>query len=286
LIHLKLVGVALFWAGGFIATRIAAQTFGPFTGAFLRYLVACLVLVPLALRVSPGVFRVDRRQLLRLTLLGFSGVFAYNFFFFNGLRLVPASHGALVVALNPAMVMLFSAWRYGEPVRGLRLAGMLLALAGVTFVISRGNPLQILDSVQWGDAFMLGCPLTWATYTLVGKQALRFSTPLEATTWASLTGGVMLLVCAGFEPLPEQVPAAVWISLLYLGVVGTVLAFVWYYEGIRILGAARAAIFNNLIPVFTLGLSVLVLDEDVPAHTYAGAALVLTGITMVNRASR
>lgn len=281
---MKLVGVALFWAGGFIATRIVAQVLGPFTGAFLRYLVACLILVPLALRVSPGLFRVDRRQLLRLTLLGFSGVFAYNYFFFNGLRLVPASHGALVVALNPAMVMLFSAWRYGEPIRGMRLTGMLLALAGVACVIARGNPLRILEGFEWGDAYMLGCPVTWAAYTLVGKEALRRATPLEATTWASLTGCAMLFVSAGFEAWPAQVPTDVWVSLAYLGVVGTVLAFVWYYEGIRILGASRAAIFNNLIPVFTLLLSVLVLGEDVPVYTYAGAAMVLTGVTLVNRA--
>lgn len=282
LIHLKLVGVALFWAGGFIATRLVAQTFGPFTGAFLRYILACALLVPIALRSSPGLLRVDRRQLWRLCLLGFSGVFAYNYFFFNGLKLVPASHGALVVALNPAMVMLFSAWRYGEPIGGRRLVGMLLALAGVAFVISRGHPTRLFEGFEWGDAFMLGCPVTWAVYTLVGREALRSSTPTEATTWASVTGSIMLLLFALFEDQPAKVPVEAWVSLAYLGIIGTVLAFIWFYEGVSILGASRAAIFNNLIPVFTLALSVIILDEDVPTHTYAGAALVLTGVTMVN----
>lgn len=282
MIYLKLVGVALFWAGGFIATRVAAQTFGPFTGAFLRYLLACALLVPMTLRNSPGLLRVDRRQLWRLCLLGFSGVFAYNYFFFNGLKLVPASHGALVVALNPAMVMLFSAWRYGEPVKGLRLVGMLLSMAGVAFVISRGHPSRLLEGFEWGDAFMLGCPVTWAVYTLAGREALRSSTPTEATTWASVTGAVMLLLFAAFEEQPAAVPTEAWVSLAYLGIIGTVLAFIWFYEGVRLLGASRAAIFNNLIPVFTLVLSVIILEEEVPAYTYAGAALVLTGVTMVN----
>lgn len=272
----------LFWAGGFIATRVAAQTFGPFTGAFLRYLLACALLVPMTLRNAPGLLRVDRRQIWRLCLLGFSGVFAYNYFFFNGLKLVPASHGALVVALNPAMVMLFSAWRYGEPVKGLRLLGLLLSMAGVAFVISRGHPTRLLEGFEWGDAFMLGCPLTWAVYTLVGREALRSSTPTEATTWASVTGGVMLLLFALFEEQPVAVPLEAWVSLAYLGIIGTVLAFIWFYEGVGLLGASRAAIFNNLIPVFTLVLSVLILDEEVPSYTYAGAALVLTGVTLVN----
>jgi len=282
LIYLKLVGVALFWAGGFIATRIAAQTFGPFTGAFLRYLIAGSFLLPLAWRATPGLWRMDRQQWLRLCLLGFSGVFAYNYFFFNGLKRMPASHGALVVALNPAIVMLFSAWRYGERIQRMRWIGMLLALSGVAFVIARGNLAQILESVEWGDAFMLGCPFTWAVYTLVGKQALGTSTPLVATTWASLTGMLFLLLFAVFEEQPASVPLEAWISLAYLGVIGTVLAFIWFYEGIQRIGASRTAIFNNLIPVFTLVLSVIILDEQVPAYTYAGAALVLTGITMVN----
>jgi drug/metabolite transporter (DMT)-like permease len=282
LIYLKLVVVMLFWAGGFIATRVAAQTFGPFTGAFLRYLLACVLLVPMTLRNAPGLLRVDRRQILRLCLLGFSGVFAYNYFFFNGLKLVPASHGALVVALNPAMVMLFSAWRYGEPVKGLRLLGLLLSMAGVAFVISRGHPTRLLEGFEWGDAFMLGCPITWAVYTLVGREALRSSTPTEATTWASVTGALMLLLFALFEEQPVAVPFEAWVSLAYLGIIGTVLAFIWFYEGVGLLGASRAAIFNNLIPVFTLVLSVLILDEEVPSYTYAGAALVLTGVTLVN----
>src|SRR6476620_7263314 len=96
-VYLKLVMVALFWAGTFISTRIASQIFEPFTGAFIRYAIALLLLLPLALRQNRKLFSVEKKNLPVLLLLGFTGIFAYNFFFFKGLKTVPASRGALLV---------------------------------------------------------------------------------------------------------------------------------------------------------------------------------------------
>ena len=282
-IYAKLVLVALFWGGTFIATRTASAVFEPFTGAAIRYIIATAVLLPLALRSDRDFWRRGIKQIFPLALLGFSGVFAYNFFFFKGLRMVETSHAALIVAMNPIMVMLFSSWRYGERIRGFRLAGMLLALTGVLFVISRGRPASILTAFEWGDFFMLGCPITWAAYTIAGRDVLKTITPLQATAWASMLGGSMLTVAALFETHPNTVPLNVWISLAYLGLVGTVLAFIWYYEGVISLGVTRTAIFNNLVPVFALLLSVSVLQESVPVYTWIGATLVVAGVVLTNR---
>ena len=282
MIYLKLILVALFWGGTFIATRIAAQTFEPFMGASFRYIIASIILIPMAWKTNRNFLKVNRKQFLQLCLLGFSGIFAYNFFFFKGLKLVPASHGALLVALNPIMVMLFSSWRYGEKIKTTSIAGMLISMIGVALVISRGNLLELFSSFQWGDAFMLGCPVTWAMYTLAGKDALKTTTPLQASAWASLTGCAMLLLFAGTETFPDFVPGKVWIALAYLGIIGTVLAFVWYYEGVVKLGVTKTAIFNNLVPVFALILSVFILKEQVHMYTYIGGAFVICGVVIIN----
>jgi drug/metabolite transporter (DMT)-like permease len=160
---------------------------------------------------------------------------------------------------------------------------MLLSLSGVALVISRGNLPDLFSSFQWGDAFMLGCPVTWAIYTLAGKDALKTTTPLQASAWASMTGCIMLLLFTGTETYPDYVPDKVWIALAYLGMIGTVLAFVWYYEGVMKLGVTKTAIFNNLVPVFALILSVFILKEQVHMYTYIGAALVIGGVIIINR---
>ena len=282
-IHLKLVLVMLFWAGGFIATRVAAQVFKPFTGASIRYIVACALFLPLAASMQKGFWRPGRKKLLQYALLGFSGIFAYNYFFFRGLELVPASHGALITALSPLMVMLFSAWRYGERLTARSLFGLALALVGVVVVVSRGDPRSLLGGLHLGDAFMLGCPITWAIYTLAGREFLKTSSPVTASAWASLTGCLMLLAFSLFETRPVEVPAnAVW-ALVYLGVIGTVLSFIWYYEGVVKIGATRTSVFGNLIPVFAMGLSVLILKEQVEPYSYLGAAMVIGGILLTNK---
>lgn len=282
-VYLKLVLVALFWGGTFISTRIASQVFSPFSGAAIRYLIALIFLIPLAVRENRKLFSVQKDQLLILLLLGFSGIFAYNYFFFKGLKTIPASRGALLVALNPTIVMLLSSFIHKEAITGKKLLGILISLTGVTLVISRGNLSQLLSSFAVGDLFMLGCPLTWAIYTLAGRTALKKTTPLQASTWASLSGCIMLLIGAFTEVQPVQVPGKVWIALAYLGIFGTVLAFIWYYEGIRKIGATRTSIFNNLVPVFAVFLSVLILREQVSWYTWVGGALVITGVLIVNR---
>jgi drug/metabolite transporter (DMT)-like permease len=93
----------------------------------------------------------------------------------------------------------------------------------------------------------------------------------------------MLALFASSETFPASVPAKVWVALAYLGIIGTVVAFVWYYDGIKKLGATRTAVFNNLVPVFALVLSVLILHETVSWYTYMGALLVTGGVLLINR---
>ncbi len=276
----------MFWGGTFIATRIAAQTFGPFTGAGIRYLFALVLLLPLAFRQNRQLFRIQSAQLPVLMLLGFSGIFAYNYFFFKGLKTIPASRGALLAALNPTIVMILSSLVYKEKITLRKLIGIMISLTGVVIVISRGKVNELLSSLETGDLFMLGCPVTWAVYTLAARPALKQTTPLQATAWASLSGLVMLMLFATTEPFPVDIPAKVWAALLYLGVIGTVVAFVWYYDGIKKIGPTRTSIFNNLVPVFAVIFSVIILREKVSWYTWIGGAMVIGGVLFVNLQAR
>lgn len=272
----------MFWGGTFVFTRIAAQTLGPFTGAGLRYTVALLFLFPLAYKQNRQIFNIGFKKFPALFLSGFTGVFAYNFFFFKGLKTIPASRGALLAALSPTFVLIISSIVYKEKISLRKLIGIFISLLGVTVVISRGQFLRLLSSIETGDLFMLGCPITWALYTLAGKAALKHHTPLQTTTWASFSGLVLLALFSFTEPIPAYISPEVWGALAYLGIMGTVVAFVWYYDGIRAIGATRAAIFNNLVPVFAVIFSVFILQEKVSWYTWIGGLLVITGVLFVN----
>ena len=283
MIYLKLTLVALIWGGSFIATRVVAQSFEPFIASCIRYLIALVLLVPLTLKSNRKFLSLPKSQFWLLILMGFSGIFIYNYFFFKGLQLVPASHAALLVALNPSMVIILSAIWYHEKINGLQATGVILSLFGVMLVISRGKISTIVSEFQLGDAYMLACPFAWAIYTLAGREALKKVSPLNATTWAALSGLIMLSLFAFTEKMPSAIEPKIWAGFAYLGILSTVIAFIWYNDGIKKIGATKTSIFNNLVPVFALLLSVLILHEHVSWYTWIGGMLVIGGVLLTNR---
>jgi drug/metabolite transporter (DMT)-like permease len=282
-IYIKLILVAIMWGGTFIATKMVSHVFGSFTGASYRYLVALFFMVPILLVKDPKAFKVTKKQLFQLSLLGATGIFAYSFFFFTGLRMVKASHGALIVALNPVLVMLISSSIGKERISRIKIIGLLLSITGTAIVIARGDLFDLFTMFTWGDAFMLGCPISWALYTYFAKDALKFATPLQASTWAIVIGLAMLLFFVPFETYPTKVDWTIWLAIVYLGICGSVLGFVWYYEGIKEIGPVKTSVFNNLIPIFAVMFSVVLLDETIHAYMWYGSALVISGVYIINK---
>jgi drug/metabolite transporter (DMT)-like permease len=286
-LYTKLVFTTVFWGGTFIAGRIIAQQVGPFSIAFLRFLVAVAILFPVLWHSHGGLPRLTRSQIVPIVVLGLTGVFAYNVFFFTGLKTAPAGRASLIVATNPVFIALFSSFFFREPLNPLKLIGIVLCLCGAVLVISRGNPTEIIrGNVGQGELYIMGCVASWVTYSLVGKIVMTGLSPLAAVTYSSVIGGAALFFPAYFEGVLHQFlhyrPVA-WACVVYLGFFGTCLGFVWYYQGIRGIGASRAGVFINLVPVSALALAFLMLGEPLEASLLAGAALVIVGIYLTNR---
>ena len=285
-IVVKLSLVALIWGGAFIAGRVAAAQMSAPTAALWRYLIATVALVVLTFLREGGLPRLSRREWIGIVLLGATGVVAYNLCFMFGLESVPASRGSLIIALNPAATMIGAALFLHEPLTLGKVAGMLLALAGVTLELGGGNPLALFEGgAGVGEAALFGCVIAWAAYTLIGKRITVGISPLAVTTYAALVGTAMLVAIAlmrGELVVPNASPAG-WVSLAYMGTLGTAVAFVWFLEGVKTLGPARAAIFVNLVPVAAIALGVLLLGERITMPMIAGAVLVIAGVWIINR---
>ena len=288
-VYAKLVGVAAIWGGTFIAGRIAAPEMGTAPAALWRYIVASAALVVAAFVLEGGVPRLSARQWIGVALLGATGVAAYNLFFMAGLQQVPAGRASLITALNPAATLAGAALFFRERLAPHKLAGIAVAIVGAAIVIGRGNPLGLLSGgMGLGEAYIFGAVMAWAAFTLIAKRLMTGLSPLAVTTCASLLGTMMLAAAVLVDGAPF-VPAAsmrAWLAIAFLGVLGTAVAFVWYNDGVRRLGPARASIFINLVPVAALLLAWLLLGERVDASTIAGGALVLTGVYVLNAPRR
>ena len=289
LIYVKLLLTAFFWGGTFIAGRQVAETVGPFSAAFLRFAVASLFLLAYTWKVEGKIPIISRSQIIPALLLGMTGVFAYNVFFFKGLRLIEAGRAAVIIANNPVFIAIFSALFFKEKLNWIRSTGILISVTGAVVVISRGQ-LQNLwaGGFGWGELLIFGAVLSWVSFSLIGKKILADLSPLVSVFYASTIGAAALFPPAVIEGMFTDVnyyTAFDWISIVYLGFFGTVLGFVWYYQRIKMIGPTRAGLFINFVPVSAIILAFFILDEPITVSLFAGTILVVTGVYLTNKHS-
>jgi drug/metabolite transporter (DMT)-like permease len=215
-----------------------------------------------------------------------TGVFAYNVFFFSGLQLIGAGRASLIISCTPLVITIFAAIFLRERLTPLKAFGVLLSLTGAIIVISNGHPGSLFTGgFGSGEQALIGCVLSWSAYSLIGRSVLVTLSPLNAVCYSSIIGTILLSIPAANEGLfcrLSTISSLDWASLAYLGIGGTALGFSLYYQGIKKIGAMRAGIFINLVPLFSILLSWLILGESVKNIVLAGGLLVLTGVTLTN----
>ncbi|HEU5135540.1 MAG TPA: DMT family transporter [Steroidobacteraceae bacterium] len=286
--YARLVAVPAIWGGTFVAGKYVVAVLSPMVGSFARYVIACAALSVAAFALEGGLPKLSRQQWLATFVLGALGVFAYNLFFMASLETLPASRAALIIALNPVITITISSLVLKERLSGRRWLGVAIALLGVWIVISRGDIASIASAgIGAGELFMFAAVISWALYTIIGRKVLAGLTPLAATNYAALWGTVLLACVAAPEFAGLTMAQFDWDmigALAYLGVCGTALAFVWYYTSVKKFGTAVTSIFNNLVPVFGVAISVALLGEHLLPSMLIGGAIAIAGVMMVSRA--
>ncbi len=285
MLYLKLVLMAVFWSGVFPALSILLRSMDLFTTVFLRFSCAALILLALLLWRERRLPRLSPRETVLVVGLGLLGIALYNSVFAAGLKLVEASRAALIVPTNPAFTALFAALFLRERLGRMRALGILLCVAGALWVLCRGDPRAFASlELGPGELLLVLCIFMWSAYTLLGSVALSSLSPLALTAYVMLAGSLPVAVPAWLE---QESLAGVtwqgWAAMAYLVVFGTVIPFLWFYEGVKALGAARAAQFINLVPPLALAESVLLLGEPFTPALLVGAALVVAGLYLTNR---
>jgi drug/metabolite transporter (DMT)-like permease len=285
MLYLKLVLMAVFWSGVFPAVTLVLRSMDLFTSIVLRFGSGALILLMLVRWRARHWPQLSQREWLLVLALGLIGISLYNTLFTAGLALVEASRAALIVPTNPALTALLAALFLRERLGWLRTVGVALSMAGALWVLCRGDPLA-LRTVQFGlgELYLVLCILTWCIYTLLGRLALASMSALTLTAYVMAVGVLPLTALAWNEP--RQLTEVTWVSwtaLAYLVVFGTVIPFLWYYEGVKALGAARAAQFINLVPPIAVLESIWLLDEPWTSALGWGVVFVVVGLYLTNR---
>ena len=288
LTYAKLVAAMAMWGGTWIAGRVIAQELSaPLAVAALRFVLSGLAIAAyMALTEGRIALPETAGDWGLIWALGFFGIFLYGLCFFYGLQHLSAGRGALVVALNPVVIVLL-AWLLGKEGMSLRRAlGSLIAFIGCLTVIGNGDPLALLKgTVGLGEWLILGCVLSWAAYTFIGWQASGRFSPMATTLYGSFSGAILLGLAALYQGdfQPADWSWRVWTGMVFLAIFGTAIAYTWFTAAVHRLGAGHAAIFINLVPVFAVLQAAVLLDERLGLPVLAGGLLVIAGVWLTTQ---
>jgi drug/metabolite transporter (DMT)-like permease len=287
MVYVKLILTAVFWGGTFIAGRVVARDVGPFSAAFFRFFIASVFLVLFTCKIEGRLPVLRKRQIIPVFLLGMTGVFLYNVFFFKGLKIIHAGRAAVIIAGNPIFITLFSAYFFKEKLNLIKIGGILLSVSGAIIVISKGSFHEIVTGgVGWGEIFIFGCVFSWVAYSLIGKAVMDGLSPLAAVSYSSIIGAFFLFFPALFEGGIQNFRLyhlVDWVGLFYLGFFGTVIGFVWYYEGIKKIGPMKASLFINFVPISAVLMAFFILNEPITPSLFIGTLLVCSGVYLTNK---
>jgi drug/metabolite transporter (DMT)-like permease len=276
----------VFWGGTVISGRMLAGEVSPFSVSFLRFAIATTILFIVLYRRNRGIPPLPRYLLWPVLCLGVTGVFIYNALFFWGLHSVSASRASVIIANNPILIAVLAAIFLKEPMGWTKIIGVLISVCGAVIAISGGDLVALMGGgLGRGDLMIFGCVLSWVTFSLVGKSVVNHIPPLTTISYTSLVGALLLLCPALMEGMVGSIgnySLLDWTNIGFLGIFGTAIGFVWYYEAIDRIGASRSGLFINFVPISAILMAYFLLGEAISPSLIIGIILVLSGVFITN----
>ena len=287
--YIKLILSTIIWGGSFIATKIAIQEISPAAVVWLRFLIGITILGIYALK--EGELKIESwKDGFILAGLGFIGITLHQWLQSQGLVTSEATTTAWIVSTNPVFIALFGWMILRERLSGLTIAGILLAMFGVLLVATKGDMLSLFSTGTRtpGDLLIMISAPNWALYTVLSKSILKRYSSLKVTFYTLLFGWLFSsihFIHGRYWTDFHRLSLTGWAGIIFLGVFCSAIAYIFYNDGMQKLTTSQVAIFLYLEPVFSTIIATLVLSEKIVFATFAGSALILAGVWLVNKAA-
>jgi len=288
-----MVGLFVVWSNAFTAIKHLREVFGPMElvlARFLPVLVVSIICLMSRRPIREETFETIREAPLKLIGMGIFGVTGYNYFIYLGQSEIKPGAAALVTTLAPLFTLILAILFLKEKAVPKRIAGMLIALAGLFIVLKWGRiGMGRITGMENADVkYMLLAtlaPLSWSIYTILGKGLLSNRSPAVVTCLPMVIGTLPLLLLATpafFGKMPSMEPSH-WFALAYLSFASTLLGFFVWNLALRYLPASSVASFIYFNPPFAAFFGWLLFGEEVTLWFLAGSAVVLAGLWLTQK---
>lgn len=289
--YILLVFATVLWGGNFVIGRAASSDLQPFTFAFLRWCLAFIIFLPIAWKPLKREWRQIRKHLPLVVFMAFTGVASFNTLIYLALHYTTSINASLMNSSTPIIIYILSFIFLKERFTKNQLFGSIISLIGVLFIISKGSLEILLEfSFNIGDLIAIVAVICWAIYSLMVKHS---ATKLPGSPTFLVTIGIgiiMLLPFFIYESLNPTI-GITWsftsiFAILYTGIFASIVAFICWNTGVIRLGANKAGVYLNFIPVFATLLAVLFIGESLQIFQIIGGLFVILGVVLTTRLPR
>ena len=284
--YLLLSITALCWAGNAIVGRLAAGHIAPVTLSFLRWSFAFLIILPFAWKHLVRDWPAIRSRLGIMILLSITGIGAFNTLQYWALEHTQALNTLLLQSAGPLVVAVWSLLLLGVRLTLAQAAGVMLSMAGVLIILMHGD-LTKLSGIDFniGDLIFIVALAIFGIYSVLSLKRPN----IHGLSFVAFTFGagaaclIPLFIWELFARPPMQIDTANLLTLFYVAVFPSTIAYLCFNRGVQLIGANRAAPFFHVVPVFGTIMSIAFLGEHPQAFHFIGFALVLTGVFVASR---
>lgn len=281
----------IIWSGNFIVARGVYKQIPPISLSFYRWLAASVIILPFAYNSIKQEIGLIRFNFFYFFCTSLAGITLFNTFVYIAGHYTEAVNLALIgTTSSPIFALILAAVFLKERIGMLRIMGMLLCIAGILYLLSKGSQERLISlHFSIGDLWILTAALCFAVYNTFVKKKPAGISPMGFLS-ATFILGTLLLFPAYLVELNHSSPV-IWNAnlvfiVIYLGLGTSVISFFCWNAAIERLGAARTALFGNLIPVFSTLEAVLLLHERITWIHGVSGLLVIGGLVLANMQSK
>lgn len=287
--YLEASFAVVIWGGTFIATKIALGEVSPATIVWLRFAMG-LVVLGIAVFVRKQFALPEKNEWLYFAMLGFLGVTFHQWLQATGLQTSKATTTAWIVATTPVFIAILGWLALKEKLTWIQIGGIVFAAFGVLLIVSKGNIPALFqggEGATFGDFLILLSALNWAVYTILSRKELAKHPAARMMFFVMLLGWLTTNIWIfGFGPGLSEIKNLTqsgWLAILMLGIFGSGLAYIAFYDALQELPASQLGVFFNIEPLVTAMLATWIINEAITIISLIGGAIIIFGVWLVNK---
>lgn len=274
---------SLIYGGNVIAGRLIAGDVPPLTLSAIRAVLALVILLPLAWSQMKKAPKPSKMELLQLIVVSVLGITIPYVSLLLGLQHTTGTNASVIFATLPAVTNTLLFLLYKLKPSKFQTLGMITSFLGLVIVFTQGSLLHLLTfKLGIGELYLFLNVLSIGLFNLMGQNIMKKFSSLVTSVYALIFAAIMLIPIGAWQLHSSgwNVSGAGWLIILYMSFLAAGVAFFLNLYGINKIGSGKASIFNNMQHVFSITLSVIILDESLATYHWIGFALVISGVVL------